>query len=264
MNRTTTAPDAKADSTAMSANGTLDSSSGRAAGLELVDVTRRFGGVTAVDAVSLTIEAGEALAIIGPNGAGKSTCLRMIAGQDRPTAGSIVLDHRIRVDRLPTHKVASLGIALARQIPRPLRRLTVRENLLVGAHAGRHRRHLSEHDHVDQVLEATELAGKASRLAGELALLDLKRLELARALATSPRVLLLDEVAAGLTDQERSTLVALVRDVHCAGITLVLVEHDPSVVSAIADRAVVLDWGELIAAGTPEQVAADPRVRAVS
>ncbi|MBV9338040.1 MAG: ATP-binding cassette domain-containing protein [Solirubrobacterales bacterium] len=260
---TNSAPDPHSGSTAMTPSATLDPSREHAPALELTEITRRFGGVTAVDGVSLTIERGEALAIIGPNGAGKSTCLRLIAGQDRPTAGSIVLDGTVRVDRLPAYKVARLGIALARQIPRPLRRLTVRENLLAGAHAGRDRRQVSETEHVDHVLEATELAGKAPRLAGQLGLLDLKRLELARALATSPRVLLLDEVAAGLTAEERSDLVRLVREVHRSGITLVLVEHDPSIVSALAERVVVLDWGEQIAAGTPEQVAADPRVREV-
>ena len=231
--------------------------------LELRGLTRRFGGVIALDDVSLTVARGQSIALMGPNGAGKSTCLRLIAGQDRPTSGEVMLDGEIRVSDQPAHKVARLGVALARQIPRPLRRLTVRQNILVGARAARHRLHVSEADHVDQILASTELAPKARLLGGQLPLLDLKRLELARAMALNPGVLLLDEVGAGLSESELDVMVDLIRDVHLTGVTLVVVEHITSVVQALAQHVVVLDWGNQIASGTPHEMAEDERVREV-
>jgi ABC-type branched-subunit amino acid transport system ATPase component len=231
--------------------------------LRVDGVTRRFGGVTAVDDLSLDVAAGESLAIIGPNGAGKSTCLRLIAGQDRPTAGHIYLDGDTQIDGRPAHRIARLGIALASQIPRPLRRLTVRQNLLVAVDGTHRSGSQVESDHVAAILRSTGLEEKAERPAGQLPLLDLKRLEMARALALSPKLLLLDEVGAGLSETELEVMVDVVREVRRSGVTLVFVEHIQSVVKALADRVLVLDWGKELAVGTPAEIAADQRVRDV-
>ncbi len=230
--------------------------------LSLRAVSKRFGGVVAADGCSLDVGAGEVLGVIGPNGAGKSTMLRMIAGEQRPDSGEVWFDG-LRLDRLPQHRVAHAGVALAHQTPKPFRGLTVRQNVQVGALAGEKRRRKGVAEHVDGVLEATGLAAKADTPAARLGLLDLKRLELARALSTAPRVLLLDEVGAGLVHAELQTMIELVARVRHAGTTLIVVEHVESVIRELAARVVVLDWGRIVATGTPEAIAADPQVRAL-
>ena len=190
---------------------------GRALPLKVEHLSKRFGGVTAVHDVSFELSAGEAIAVIGPNGAGKSTLLKALAGEHRPSGGAVYLDG-LRLDRLPAHAVPRHGVVLAHQIPRPFGALTVRENLLVAAQArSGGRRDLA--DRVDAVLERCGLADKRSRPARTLAVLDLKRLELARALATQPSVLLLDEVAAGLVGRELAATVDLVAGIHATGVT---------------------------------------------
>lgn len=228
-------------------------------GLEVRGLVKRFGGVAALDGVDLTVGPGEALAVIGPNGAGKSTLLKLIAGIHRPDRGQVQLNG-VRLDRMPQHRVVHSGAALAHQIPRPFAGLTVRQNVRVAATAGRG---ASRQGLVDEVLEECGLVAKAEFPAGGLQVLDLKRLEVARALATGPTVLMLDEVAAGLVGRELDEAIELIRRLRSDGRTLILVEHIERVVREVVDRVVVLDWGRTLAEGTPAEVAQDPKVRAV-
>ena len=226
--------------------------------LSVRNATKRFGGVTALDDVSFDVGQGELLGAIGPNGAGKSTLLSLISGAQRPTFGEIEFDSR-RLDRMPAHAVARLGVGRAHQIPRPFRGMTVRQNVLVAAHSAG-ARVSNGHQQVDDVLRLCGLIDRAERLASSLSLLDLKRLEVARALALEPRLLLLDEVAAGLVGAEIDEITALVNGVRQRGVTILLVEHVQALIQSLADRVIVLDWGKKIAEGTPSEIARDPRV----
>jgi len=232
------------------------------AALRVDGVSKRFGGVQAVDAVSLTAAPGEAVAVIGPNGAGKSSFLKLLSGVYTPDRGTIHLDDQ-RTDGRPTEAVARLGVSLASQVPQPFKGLTVRENVSIGALSSGRRTRRSAATAVEEILLTCGLAGKADLAAEHLRLLDLKRLELARALSTNPSLILLDEVAAGLNGRELSDVVELIRTIHTEGRTLLLVEHVEGVVASLVGRVVVLDWGKVIAEGTPAEVAADPRVREV-
>ena len=223
-------------------------------------VSKRFGGVVAADQVSLEVREGEALGLIGPNGAGKSTLLKLICGEHRPDEGEIRFGGT-RTDRLPSHRVARMGVALAHQIPKPFHRLTVRQNLRVGALAASGRCELPEDQHVERILALTGLSVRADAPSSVLGLLDLKRLELARALSLSPRLLLLDEVGAGLVRSELDAMIALIRCIRDAGTTLILVEHIECVIRELADRVCVLDWGRVIKSGTPAAIAGDAEVR---
>jgi len=230
--------------------------------VSLLDVTglvKRFGGVAAVKDLDLALERGEAVGVIGPNGAGKSTLLKCIAGTHRPNAGTISLDGK-RLDRLSPPRVARAGVAMAHQIPRPFKRLTVRENVRLGA---LHLRGREDQGSVDEILEHCGLGAAAARPAGALGLLDLKRLELAKALSLKPQVLLLDEVAAGLVGDELDMIVALIAGIQARGMTILLVEHVEAVVRELVKRVIVLDWGQKIAEGTPAEIAADPVVQEV-
>ena len=224
--------------------------------LEARGLTKRFGGVTALDDLDLEIEPGDVIGVMGPNGAGKSTLLKTLLGEIRPDSGDVLLDGR-SVLGWPTHRIARLGVALANQIPRPFLRLTVAQNVRVGALAGGSRMR-----DVD-VLALCGLDGKAHRPAGSLGLLDLKRLEMARALSLHPRVLFLDEVGAGLVAHETEQMIDIVRKVHAEGVALVVVEHVEAVIRGLAQQVVVIDWGKVVARGTPEEVAADPTVRSI-
>lgn len=229
-------------------------------GLRVSEVAKRFGGLVALEGFSLDAPTGSAVGVIGPNGAGKSTLLKVLAGIHRADDGKISLEGR-ELQRLPPHRIVREGIALANQVPRPFSRLSVHENLEVAASHGLRGRRSAEH--VDQVLDLCALSAKSRSLAGSLQVLDLKRLEVARALATGPRVLLLDEVAAGLTGRELDEAITLIKRVHEAGVTIVLVEHIERVVREIVDQVIVLDWGKTIASGTPAEIAASTRVREV-
>ena len=229
--------------------------------LELQGVSKRFLGLKALQGVTLHLEEGEILAVIGPNGAGKSTLLNVISGLLRPDAGRVLFLGQ-DVTPLPPEARTHLGLGRAFQIPTPLPELTVRENLLVGALFGRPGQSRKEAEAwVEAVLELTGLAAKAEAPAGELTLLEDKRLELARALATGPRVLLLDEVMAGLRPKEAQEAVDLVLRIRDAGVSVLFIEHLMPVVRALADRVLVLDYGEVIAEGTYERVAQEERVR---
>lgn len=229
--------------------------------LEVIRVSKRFLGLQALKEVSLHLEEGEILAVIGPNGAGKSTLLNLLSGLLRPDSGRILFQGQ-DITHLPPEARTHLGLGRAFQIVQPLPELTVRENLLVGARFGKPQVRQKEAEAwVEEVLRLTGLERRAEALAGDLTLLEDKRLELARALATRPRVLLLDEVMAGLRPKEAEEAVALVRRIRDAGVSILFIEHLMPVVRALADRVVVLDYGEVIAEGTYEKVAQDQRVR---
>ena len=231
--------------------------------LQVEHVSKRFGGVTAVDDVSFTVAPGEAVAVIGPNGAGKSSLLKLLSGVYRPDEGTVKFGG-LAVESLAPHAVARHGIGLAHQIPRPFKGLTVRENVAIGAMAqpgGRRAR--ERHARVEAVLQTCGLADKAAQPAAALRLLDLKRLELARALSVDPSLILLDEVAAGLNGRELEEVIELIRTIHGQGRSLILVEHVEGVVASLVDRVLVIDWGKVIAEGTPAAISADPLVREV-
>ena len=230
--------------------------------LELAGVTKRFGGVAALSNVSFTVAEGEILGLIDPNGAGKTTLLNCISGVYRLDGGSITFDGR-RLDGLPPHQVARLGIGRTFQVVKPFASMTVRENAAVGALFGSGQAHLAPKaafSWADEVLELVGLARKARLTVGSLTIPDRKRLEVARALATKPRLLLLDEVMAGLNPVEVDEALDMVRKVHAGGITIVLIEHVMRVVVGVCDRVIVLHMGQHLAEGTPDEVLQDRRV----
>jgi branched-chain amino acid transport system ATP-binding protein len=222
--------------------------------LEVRNVSRRFGGIVALDDVSFDVEQGEIVGLIGPNGAGKTTAFNVITGLYRPDSGEVVFDGESLL-RTPTHRVIRQGVARTFQNLELFKTMTVRENVLMGAHARRGSRS------VDEVLEYVGLADVAVRPAGELPYGTLKRVETARALASDPRLLLLDEPAGGLSHEELDELAAFVRSLRDDfALTVLLVEHHMNLVMGISDRVHVLDFGRTIAAGTPQEVQNDPKV----
>ena len=230
--------------------------------LELTGVSKRFGRITVAERLSLRFDAGEMVGIVGPNGAGKSTLFAMIAGDLAPDAGDLALEGR-SILRLDPASRCKLGIARTYQVPRPFDNMTVFENLLVAAYRGGRRSRLDGYTVAAEILELTGLARQANTPAGRLALLQRKRLELARGLATQPRILLLDEVAGGLTDPEVAELVQIVRTVQQRGITVVWVEHVVHALTRAVGRMICLAGGRLIAEGKPQQVMDHPEVREV-
>ena len=230
--------------------------------LELTGVSKRFGRITVADRLSVRFHPGEMVGIVGPNGAGKSTLFNMIAGDIRPDAGELMLEGR-SILRLDPARRCRLGIARTYQVPRPFENLTVFENLLVAAYAGGGRSAHEAYDLAAHVLDQTGLAVQANSPAGRLGLLQRKRLELARGLATKPRILLLDEVAGGLTDPEVAQLIEIVSAVQRRGIALVWVEHVVHALAGAVERMICLAGGRLIAEGKPQQVLEHPEVREV-
>jgi branched-chain amino acid transport system ATP-binding protein len=230
--------------------------------LRLDNLTRSFGSLKAVDGVNLKVAQGEALGIIGPNGAGKSTLFNLVTGLLRPEAGSIWFDGR-DITRAPPRVRCIAGIGRSFQIPHPFENLTVFENLLVAAIHGRRQREPQVVDACGDILERTGLIAFANRRAGTLNLLGRKRLELARALAGAPRLLLLDEIAGGLTEAECAELVQLVQDINKSGMTIVWVEHIVHVLVAVVSRLAVLNFGRKIVEGEPRSVMASAEVREI-
>lgn len=229
--------------------------------LEVVDVSRSFGGVRALDGVSLSVEEGEIVSIIGPNGAGKTTLFNVISGVLRPTSGDVRFQGRSIASWAP-QRIAAAGIGRTYQVARPFGRLSVLENVTVGALA--HARTLrAARAAALEVLSLVGLELLADRQAASLTLTQRKRLEVARALALRPRLLLLDEVMAGLTPTETDAMAHFVQQLGAHGVASIGgVEHVMRVVMRISHRIVVLDFGKKIAEGTPAQIAADPRVSA--
>jgi branched-chain amino acid transport system ATP-binding protein len=230
--------------------------------LEGRDVVMSFGGLTAVHHVSFQVRQGEIFGLIGPNGAGKTTLFRCITGVYRATAGQIFFRGK-DVTRLMPHETCVLGITNTHQVVRPFQDMTVLDNVRVGAFFGRGWARGDVRDATKEarrVLEFTGLAPKAAALARNLTLPDRKRLEVARALATRPELLLLDEVVAGLNPTETDMMVRLIRQMRDDGITIFMVEHVMRAVLNVSDRIMVLNYGDKIAEGTPRQVATDPKV----
>jgi branched-chain amino acid transport system ATP-binding protein len=226
--------------------------------LELNGVTRRFGGLVAVDDVSVSVEDGEIFGVIGPNGAGKTTLFSMIAGSLRPTSGEIKLDGSDLAGR-PAHHVVRQGITRTHQVVKPFLNLTAAENVEVGLFFG-NRRVVDRRGEAVALLERCGLGKVADRLPGELTLSQRKRLEIARALGTGPRVLLLDEVVAGLNAQEAQGLVELIRELNRESLTILMIEHVMKAIMGLAGRILVLDGGAPLAQGTPREVSQDPAV----
>jgi len=226
--------------------------------LHAAKVTVRFGGLTALKDVDLTMEAGEIVGLIGPNGAGKTTFFNALSGFVRPSAGSLTFLGE-EVTGLPPYELARRGVGRTFQIVKPFPQLTVLENVLVGAYL-RHPDRAGALRWALEVLEQVELADRRDSLASDLTLAGRKRLEIARALATQPRLLLLDEVVAGLNPAEAAQTVELIRRIRDQGITILMVEHIMQVIMGISDRIVVLHHGVKIAEGAPAEVARDPAV----
>jgi len=226
--------------------------------LTLDRVTKRFGGLTAVREVSLEVRAGDLLGIIGPNGAGKTTLFNVIAGYFRPEEGRIVFDGTDVTGRA-AHEVSRLGLTRTFQIVKPFGNLSVRDNVMIGALTRRASTRLARAD-ADRMIELCGLGPHATARARALPLALRKRLEVARALATQPRLLLLDEVMAGLNPTELAGIIDLVRRVHAEGVTLIVIEHIMAAMMRLAQRIVMLHHGEKIAEGTPREITSDRRV----
>jgi len=226
--------------------------------LDVSGLTKRFGGLLAVERLDLSMAEGEMLGLIGPNGAGKTTVFNLLSGYLRPDEGQIRFGGRSVVGLKP-HQVCRLGMARTFQIVRPFPQLSVVDNVKVAALA-RHPVMAHALESARAVVERVGLGARAGALAGGLTLADRKRLELARALATEPSLLLLDEVMAGLNATEIEGMVQLVTTINRGGISVLLIEHNMRAVMALSHRIVVLSFGENIASGTPREVAADRRV----
>ena len=228
--------------------------------LQVNGVTKHFGALTAVHDVSFILQEGEVLGIMGPNGAGKSTLLNLIMGVYPPSAGEIHLDGR-QISGLRTSTISSLGIGRTYQIPQPFRQMTVLENLLVGELYGTSAQSMrAAREDAMALLEKVGLTGQAGSAAGSLGLLNLKRLELARALSLRPRLLLLDEIAAGLVESEIRLVQRLIDELKASGLSMIIIEHILNVIVDHSDRIMVLNFGKSIALGTPREIVKDPQV----
>jgi branched-chain amino acid transport system ATP-binding protein len=226
--------------------------------LEVSGLTRRFGGLVAVDNVGFAVEPGEILAIIGPNGAGKTTVFNLVSGFLRPDGGRVAFDGH-DITGLPPHRIAARGLMRSFQIVDVFAGMTVLEAVTAAALLRLPLRRSVARAH--ELLERVGLAASADALPGKLSLQDRKLLELAKCLATSPKLILLDEVMAGLTLAEAEVPIAIVRELRRAGLTFVLVEHVMPIVMKTADRVVVLNFGEKVAEGTPAEIVANQAVR---
>jgi branched-chain amino acid transport system ATP-binding protein len=230
--------------------------------LEARGIGKKFGGLAAVDGVDLTIRRGEILGVLGPNGAGKTTFVNCMTGLDKPTAGTIVFDGR-DITKTPSYRIGHLGMARTFQVVKPLRQLTVRENVATGAMfgaRGKERTAGQARLAADAVLERVGLMDKRDRTATELTIPDLKRLELAKALAMDPKLLFLDEVMAGLNQSEIEKAMELILSINRSGVTIFVIEHVMKAIMGISDRLVVLHYGRKIAEGEPKEIVESPAV----
>ena len=228
--------------------------------LQVEDLTRRFGGLVAVDGLSFTLEVGEIVGLLGPNGSGKTTVLNLLSGALRCDRGRVMLRGEA-IDRLAAHKIAGLGVARTFQLVRPLASLDCRDNVLAGLAFGTRRLWgAAARREADLLLDRVGLSGAQDRLPGALTYIDQKRLELARALAIQPTVLLLDEWLAGLNATEMEQGIALIRTLRGERIAILLVEHVMDAIRSLCDRVLVMNAGRLIASGLPRAVLAEPEV----
>jgi branched-chain amino acid transport system ATP-binding protein len=227
--------------------------------LAISRVSKRFGGLQAVNDVSFDLPAGEILGLMGPNGAGKTTLVNVICGFYKPDSGTIRFKGR-DITRLPAHKVCHLGIARTYQIPQPFGELTVLQNVIVAAMYGRGIGQSTAEREAPEVLRLTDLSDKKDVLAKDMSTIALKRLELARALATDPTLLMVDEAAAGLNESELPRMLEILENIRQTGITIMLIEHVMKVMREAVDTILVLDEGSTIASGKPEEVMKDRKV----
>ncbi len=230
--------------------------------LELNGVSKSFGALKVTDDVTFSVPRGQALGIIGPNGAGKSTLFNLITGNFLPDAGRITLLGQ-DVTRAPAMQRVQMGVGRSFQIPQPFEGLTVFENLLTAAAFGQGKHEAEVESECAQILQDTELMRRANDLAGSLSLLDRKRLELARAMATGPELLLLDEIAGGLTEGECQALVATIKALHAKGVTIIWIEHVLHALNAVVERLLVLDFGRVIGIGAPAEIMASRQVQEI-
>jgi branched-chain amino acid transport system ATP-binding protein len=226
--------------------------------LEIKGLTRSFDGLRAVSGLSFVVERGSILGLIGPNGAGKTTTFSLISGFDRPSDGDVLFKGE-RITGLSPDAICLRGLTRTFQIMQAFPKLTVLQNVMIGAYA-RHRTVATARSHALEVLRRLGMGSRVDEAARNLTLADLKRLEIAKALATSPEILLLDEVVSGLTPTEVEELVRLIRQIRADGVTIVMIEHVMQAIMALSDTIVVLHHGEKIFEGLPRQVATDPAV----
>jgi len=230
--------------------------------LRLQTVSKAYGSLVATNKLDLELAPREALGVIGPNGAGKSTMFNLITGDVRPDSGRVFFDET-DITALPAHRRCRLGIGRSYQIPHPFTGMTVFENLLVGACFGTGRAEAQVQDDCGEILERTGLLPKANTLAGKLTLLERKRLELARALSTQPKVLLLDEIAGGLTEAECQELVETIRAIHAGGTAIIWIEHVVHALLSAIDRLMVINFGVKLDEGDPQSVFNSPQVQEI-
>lgn len=232
--------------------------------LELVGVSKQFGTLTVLENLNVAIKSGSALGVVGPNGAGKTTMLNILAGDLAPSSGSVLFEGA-DVTSVPSHQRSRKGIGRTSQIPRPFEGLTVYENVLVGATFGRGK--LRKSKSINQAcgfaLATTGMTAKANVVAGQLTLLERKRLELARALAIEPSVLLLDEIAGGLTEMEVHDLVVTIKLIRATGITLIWIEHIVHALLEVVDQLLAIDYGRMLMCGDPKSVMASHEVQSI-
>jgi branched-chain amino acid transport system ATP-binding protein len=226
--------------------------------LEVREVSKTFGGLKAVDRASLDVRQGEIVGLIGPNGAGKTTLFAAIAGFHRPDSGKVAFEGK-DVTGLAPHRICAAGMVRTFQITQPFARISVRENIMVGAYFRTAERRIAERE-AEVVARTVGMSEQLDRMGAELTVAGRKRLELARALATGPRLLLLDEVMAGLNPTEIGEIVGVIRNIRSAGVTILLIEHVMQAVTSLAERVYVLNQGRMIAEGTPAAIANDPQV----
>ena len=226
--------------------------------LEVRELSKSFGGLKAVDQASLDVRQGEIVGLIGPNGAGKTTLFAAIAGFHAPDAGRVAFEGR-DITGLAPHEICAAGMVRTFQITQPFAKISVRENIMVGAYLRTADRRLAERE-AETVADTVGMAGQLDQRGSDLTVAGRKRLELARALATSPRLLLLDEVMAGLNPTEIVEIVEVIKGIREAGVTILLIEHVMQAVTSLAERVYVLNQGRMIAEGTPASIAENPEV----
>ena len=230
--------------------------------LEVAGISKTFGSLKVIDGFDFELAEGEALGIIGPNGAGKSTLFNLITGSLKPNSGSIRFEG-VDITQFPAYRRCRLGIGRSYQIPHPFKGMTVFENLLVGAAFGKNQSEVQSYDACARILDLTGLLEKSNVLAGQLTLLERKRLELARALATSPRALLLDEIAGGLTEPEIQELIETISFIRSENISVIWIEHIVHALMSVVDRLIVINFGKKLEDGDPETVIKSPEVQEV-
>lgn len=230
--------------------------------LELLGVSKQFGTLKVLDSLNVSVARGGALGVVGPNGAGKTTMLNILAGDFRPTQGSVLFEGN-DITTIPSHQRSRMGIGRTSQIPRPFEGLTVFENVLVAASFG-HKNRISkvlQNETCIKVIEQVGMISKVNMLAGRLTLLERKRLELARSLALGPSVLLLDEIAGGLSEMEVLEIIETIKSIRETGVTIVWIEHIVHALLKVVDQLLAIDYGRVLMCGEPQQVMASHEVR---